>query len=181
MKKNFPVRAALAALILALPLAACGGNADKAAEEGGEHGEAEAAEGPNGGRLLTDGDFAVEITIFEDGQEPQFRVFATRDGKALDPRTVDLAMTLRRLGGQVDRFAFRPQGKFLAGQGVVEEPHSFDVEVVAVERGKRHVWTYASPEGRTRITAEAARAGGIETAVAGPASIGETRELYGTV
>ncbi|PKP86362.1 MAG: HlyD family secretion protein [Alphaproteobacteria bacterium HGW-Alphaproteobacteria-17] len=181
MKKYYPVRAVVAALILTLPLAACSGGADKPAEEAGEHGEAEAAEGPNGGRLLTDGDFAVEITIFEDGQEPQFRVFATRDGKPVDPKTVDLAMTLRRLGGQVDRFAFRPQGKFLAGQGVVEEPHSFDVEVVAVERGKRHVWKYASPEGRTRINAEAARAGGIETAIAGPASIGEMRELFGTV
>jgi cobalt-zinc-cadmium efflux system membrane fusion protein len=40
---------------------------------------------------------------------------------------------------------------------------------------------HAAPEGRTRITADAARAGGIETAIAGPASIGETRELFGTV
>ena len=112
--------------------------------------------GPNGGRMLTDGDFAVEVTIFEAGQDPQFRVFPTRNGKPVDPGSVKLTMKLRRLGGAVDTFAFKPAQTFLAGQGVVEEPHSFDVEVVAVERGKRHVWTYSSPEGRTRITADAA-------------------------
>jgi cobalt-zinc-cadmium efflux system membrane fusion protein len=64
---------------------------------------------------------------------------------------------------------------------VVEEPHSFDVEVVAVENGKRHVWKYASPEGRTTITADAAKAGGVEVITAGPATIGESRELFGTV
>ncbi|QUT07293.1 efflux RND transporter periplasmic adaptor subunit [Sphingobium phenoxybenzoativorans] len=176
--KNIRFTAAIAALALALPLAACGSGPAPA-----EHGEegAEAEQGPNGGRLLKDGDFAVEVTVFETGQEPQFRVYASRGGQPVDPGSVQLTMTLRRLGGEVNTFAFKPEGKFLAGQGVVEEPHSFDVEVVAVENGKRHVWKYASPEGRTHITAEAAKAGGIEILTAGPALIGETRELFGTV
>ena len=176
--RNIRFTAAVAALALALPLAACGSGPAPA-----EHGEegAEAEQGPNGGRLLKDGDFAVEVTVFETGQEPQFRVYASRGGQPVDPGSVQLTMTLRRLGGEVNTFAFKPEGKFLAGQGVVEEPHSFDVEVVAVENGKRHVWKYASPEGRTHITAEAAKAGGIEILTAGPALIGETRELFGTV
>lgn len=176
--KNIRFTAAIAALALALPLAACGSGPAPA-----EHGEegAEAEQGPNGGRLLKDGDFAVEVTVFETGQEPQFRVYASRGGQPVDPGSVQLTMTLRRLGGEVNTFAFKPEGKFLAGQGVVEEPHSFDVEVVAVENGKRHVWKYASPEGRTHITAKAAKAGGIEILTAGPALIGETRELFGTV
>jgi cobalt-zinc-cadmium efflux system membrane fusion protein len=176
--RNIRFTAAIAALALALPLAACG--SDPVPAEHGEEG-AEAEKGPNGGRLLKDGDFAVEVTVFETGQEPQFRVYATRGGEPVDPGTVQLTMTLRRLGGEVNTFAFKPEGKFLAGQGVVEEPHSFDVEVVAVENGKRHVWKYASPEGRTHITAEAGKAGGIEVLTAGPATIGETRELFGTV
>ncbi|MBK6297460.1 MAG: efflux RND transporter periplasmic adaptor subunit [Sphingomonadales bacterium] len=176
--RNIRFTAAVAALALALPLAACGSG--PAPTEHGEEG-AEAEKGPNGGRLLKDGDFAVEVTVFETGQEPQFRVYATRGGEPVDPASVQLTMTLRRLGGEVNTFAFKPEGKFLAGQGVVEEPHSFGVEVVAVENGKRHVWKYASPEGRTHITAEAAKAGGIEIMTAGPATIGETRELFGTV
>lgn len=176
--RNIRFTAIIAALALAIPLAACGSDPAPA-----EHGEeaAEPEKGPNGGRLLKDGDFAVEVTVFETGQEPQFRVYASRGGEPVDPGAVQLSMTLRRLGGEVNTFAFKPEGKFLAGQGVVEEPHSFDVEVVALENGKRHVWKYASPEGRTRITAEAAKAGGIEIMTAGPATIGETRELFGTV
>lgn len=172
------VRAFLALLLLT-PLAACGSAPAEPAEE---HGEAdEPDKGPRSGRLLKDGDFAVEMTIFEDGQEPQYRVYPMRDGKPVDPKTVDLTVTLSRLGGEVDRFTFKPENDYLAGQGVVEEPHSFDVEVVAVEGGKRHAWMYASHEGRTRITAAAAKAGGIVIERAGPATIGETRELVGTV
>ena len=183
MKKNFPVRAAVAALIMSVPLVACLGGAEEAHEEGDgdDHADEEAAEGPNGGRLLKDGDFAVEVAIFENGEEPRFRVYPTRGGEPVDPKSVKLAITLTRLGGEVNRIIFVPQGKFLASQSAIEEPHSFDVEVVAVEGTRRHVWKYASPEGRTRINGEAARAGGIETAVAGPASIGEMRELFGTV
>lgn len=173
--------AAIAALITIAPLAACGSNSETGGKAA-EHGEAaEPEKGPNGGRLLKDGDFAVEMTIFEDGVPPQFRVYPTKDGKAVDPKTVQLTVTLKRLGGEVNVFAFQPQDKALVGQGEVTEPHSFDVEVVAVESGKRHVWRYASPEGRTRITAAAAKDGGIAIETVGPAIIGETRELTGTV
>ena len=101
--------AAAAALFLAVPLAACGGGAEgeDKHEEGESHAEGEGeedAKGPNGGKLLKNGDFAVEVTIFENGTEPQFRVFATRGGKPVDPKDVQLAITLTRLGGDVDRF-----------------------------------------------------------------------------
>jgi cobalt-zinc-cadmium efflux system membrane fusion protein len=177
MKKTIIKRLAVALFIIA-PLAACGSSSDPA----GEHGEeGDPAKGPHNGRLLKDGDFAVEMTIFEDGVPPQFRVYPTKDGKPVDAKSVQLTVTLKRLGGEVNTFPFKAEKDYLTGQGVVEEPHSFDVEVVAVESGKRHVWSYASPEGRTRITADAAKAGGIEIETVGPATIGETRELYGTV
>ena len=132
MTKKFLVRVAPMALI-ALPLAACG----SAETEEAEHAEeAEAPEGPHGGRLLTDGKLSVEVTIYEDGQDPQYRVYPYLDGKPLDPAKVNLQIALRRLGGQVDRFRFTPQKDYLAGNGVVSEPHSFDVEVVAVVDGK---------------------------------------------
>jgi membrane fusion protein, heavy metal efflux system len=188
MKKN--VTSAALALAAILTLSACGNSGHEHTEgeeaghahgEGDAHGAAEAVKGAHGGRLLKSDDFAVEVTIFEDGQEPQFRVYATTAGKPVDPKSVQLTMTLKRLGGEVNSFAFTPQDAFLAGQGVVTEPHSFDVEVIAVENGKRHMWTYASREGRTTITAAAAKAGGVEILTAGPATIGETRELFGTV
>lgn len=179
MNQILPMRA-LAALLLIAPLAACGGGAEKPAES-----EAKAAseyeKGPHNGRMLRDGDFAIEVTIFEDGQPPQYRLYPTRGDKPVDPATVNMAVTLTRLGGQIDRFAFKPEKDFLAGQGVVMEPHSFDVEVVAVENGKRHVWKFANPEGRTKIPLATAKEGGIEIETVGPATISETREVQGIV
>ena len=58
---------------------------------------AEPDKGPHNGRLLKDGDFAVEMTIFEDGQEPQFRVYPTKDDKPIDPRAFE-KNTLAALG-----------------------------------------------------------------------------------
>ena len=176
--KNSTIARLVAAFIIVAPLAACGSGSEPASEHGGTE---EPAKGSHGGSLLKDGDFALEMTIFEDGVPPQFRVYPTKDGKPVDAKTVQLTVTLKRLGGEVNTFPFKAEKDYLTGQGVVEEPHSFDVEVVAVESGKRHLWRYASPEGRTRITADAAKAGGIEIETVGPATIGETRELYGTV
>ncbi len=180
MTRSFPLRA-LGALLLIVPLAACGSGAKTPVAEGEMSAAAEYEKGPNNGRLLKDGDFALEMTIFEDGVPPQFRVYPSRDGEPVDPKTIDLTVTLKRIDGEVNRFAFKPEAAFLTGQGTVIEPHSFDVEVVAVESGKRHVWSYASPEGRTRIAAAAAKSGGVIIETAGPATISEMREVEGTV
>ncbi len=179
MKQYLHIRMA-AALLFTLPLAACGGEAEKPAEGEGKS-ASEYEKGPHNGRMLRDGDFAIEVTIFEDGQPPQYRMYPTRGNKPVDPSTVNLAVTLTRLDGQIDRFAFKAEKDFLAGDGVVTEPHSFDVQVVATENGKRHVWKFANPEGRTKITAAAAKDGGIEIETVGPVTISETREVQGIV
>ena len=180
MTRSFTLRA-LGALVLVAPLAACSGGAEKSAVEREDAAPAEYEKGANNGRLLKDGEFALEITIFEDGVPPQFRVYPMRDGKPVAASTVNLTVTLKRLDGEVNRFPFKPEGNVLMGQGTVIEPHSFDVEVVAVENGKRHRWTYASPAGRTRIAAAAAKSGGVVIETAGPATISEMREVEGTV
>ena len=163
----------------ALTLTACG---EKAAKPD-EHGEAEAEfeRGPHNGRLLRDGDFSLEVTIFETGVEPEFRVYAYRKDKPVDPRQVKLDVALTRLGGQVDRFSFNPQEDYLRGAGVVTEPHSFDVAVTAREGGKAHSWRYESYEGRTTMSATAAQAGGVKVETAGPASIDEAVTLSGRI
>ena len=167
------------AILLLAPLSACGGNEAPAETETAAAGEYE--KGPNNGRLLKDGEFALEMTIFEDGVPPQFRVYPTRGGKPMAAGSVNLAVTLKRIDGEINRIAFKPDAAFLTGQSTIVEPHSFDVEVIAVENGKRHRWTYSSPEGRTRIAAAAAQDGGIVIESAGPVTIGEIREVEGTV
>ena len=173
-------------ILLLLALAALSGCDERPArpveEKSGESGSAaEFERGPHNGRLLRDGDFAVEITIFEAGVPPEFHAYVYRKDKPIRPGEVTLNVELTRLGGKLDRFAFAPQGDFLRGGGVVAEPHSFDVKVRATEGGRTHQWTYASYEGRTTITADAARAGGVRTEAAGPVVMAELIEMAGRI
>lgn len=174
MRVSAPLALAIAG---ALTLAACG----DAPAKPENHAEESEKRGPHGGRMLYDGDLSLEITIFEDGVEPEFRVYAYRKDKPLAPGEVQLSMALTRLDGEVDRFAFKPQDDYLRGQGVVAEPHSFDVAVSAVQGGKTSNWRYESYEGRTTISGEAAKAGGVRTEVAGPAPIAQLVDMAGRV
>ncbi len=151
--------------------------------EGHGHGhvEEEFERGPQGGRLLEDGPFALELTIFEAGQLPQFRVYPYVEGEAIDPSKVNLKIELGRLGGKTDRFEFKPENAYLAGEGVVVEPHSFDVNVHAEYDGQHFEWSYPSYEGRTTIPAAAAREARVETEPAGSAVLTETINVLGRV
>lgn len=169
---------AIAALVA---MAAGCGSGDN---EGGGHAAAAAEEferGPHGGRMLRDGDFALELTIFEDGVPPEYRVYAYEADKPLAPQGIDLRVELGRLGGRTNRFAFRPEADFLRGDGVVAEPHSFDVTVAAIREGKTSRWSFPNYEGRVKILAGAAEAAGIEVESAGPATISEELSLTGVI
>ena len=181
MNRHAPTRRIIAVMMLGLTVgvSACGqGTADKAGEEvaAGDY-----ERGPNRGRMLRDGDFALEVTIYEEGPEPLYRLYAYLKDKPVDPRQVQASIALTRLGGRVDRFAFTPFEDYLASPPVVAEPHSFDVSVAATHAGKRHAWAFPSYEGRTIITPDAARAGGVTTERAGSAYLGESLPLTGRI
>ncbi|MDZ7752930.1 MAG: efflux RND transporter periplasmic adaptor subunit [Gammaproteobacteria bacterium] len=150
----------------------------QAAEE--DHGaeDASAEEGPNGGRLLEDGDVTLELAIYEQGVPPEYRAWLSRDGDAVT-QGAELSVELTRLGGQVDRFTFTHQGDYWLGKGVVEEPHSFDVTAKLALAGQDHQWTWESHEGRTEISAAMAGQAGIGTREAGPATIERRIISYG--
>lgn len=136
--------------------------------------------GPRGGKLLRGDGFELEVTIFEDDVPPEFRLYAYRDGKPIAPTELKATLELHRLDKK-DRFAFQPREDYLLGDGVVTEPHSFDVVVSAEHGGKKFAWTYESYEGRAIIAAEYAKASGVVIAMAGPATIKETLTLHGTI
>lgn len=148
------------------------------------HAEAVGAEperGPHGGRLLVDGDFALELAIFETGVPPEFRVWVTRHGVPVAPQKVQLQATLTRLGGVKDEIVFTPHNDFLKGDTVIYEPHSFVVAIDARHGGETYRWQYDNLEGRTRIEPSVASALGIEAAKAGPATIRELITVYGRI
>jgi cobalt-zinc-cadmium efflux system membrane fusion protein len=170
--------------IALIALAGCGSELGTVSVEdanGGEEQAAEAARGPNGGRLLTDGELTVELAIFESGVEPEYHAWVSEGGTPLAPNEVSLTVELARLGGRVDVIDFTPQAEFLRGNQVVAEPHSFDVTVIARHDGEEHRFEYESYEGRTTIAAEVARDAGIGTATAGPGTISDELVLYGVI
>ena len=177
-----PLTAAGFASLLAL--SGCGGPSSALDSSTGSHGEvvdAEAPEGPHGGRLLEDGGFALEMTIFESGIPPEYRIYPFFEGEPLSPSRVDLTVRLGRLGSDDDVFGFAPVQDYLKGDGIVTEPHSFEVFVDAEFQGKSYSWSYESFEGRTTIADETAVAMGVATQTAGPAIIREITPLSGTM
>ncbi|MBL1259260.1 MAG: efflux RND transporter periplasmic adaptor subunit [Thiotrichaceae bacterium] len=176
-------------LLLVSFLTACGGtNSEQAMSSKGGHGEtalseheAEPEKGPHRGRLLNDGDFTLELAIFETGVPPEFRAWATKSGKTLSPNELELNIKLSRLGGKVDDINFAPQGDALRGDTVIYEPHSFVVTINAVHNGVTHTWEYDNFEGRTKIETAVAEALEIGTAVAGSVDMQETIRVYGQI
>ena len=179
--QNRMLRICAIVAVAMLGFAACGSETANAPEQSEATASDEYERGPHRGRMLRDGDFAIEITIFEDGVPPEFHAYAYSGDKPLPPSEVQLQVTLGRLGGEETAFSFTSAGDYLKGDGVVIEPHSFDVSVVATHAGKQHKWTYESYEGRTSITQAQADAGGVKVEPAGPARIDDVVTLAGRV
>lgn len=140
---------------------------------------AEPEKGPNRGRLLKKDNFAIELAIFETGVPPEFRVWATADGKTINPSMVDINVKLNRLGDVIDDINFFQEGQYLRGDMVIYEPHSFIVSLTAKYQGKTYSWQYDNFEGRTRIDEKIAEAMEIATNVVGPSTFHETIEVFG--
>ena len=172
-------------LSLAIVLTACNGpNPEQTMSPKGGHGEAvevEPEKGPHRGRLLKEGDFVLELAIFETGVPPEFRAWATKSGKALSPDDVNLNIKLTRLGGKVDDINFMPKGDALRGDTVIYEPHSFVVTITAEHDGTTYTWEYDNFEGRTKIETAVAEALEIGTSVAGSVVMQETISVYGQI
>lgn len=143
--------------------------------------ETERAKGPHGGRLLADGDFAVELAIFEQGVPPEFRAWFTQNGKPVAPSTVKLSVELKRPGNVIDRHAFAPEGDYLRSPDEVYEPHSFDYTIVAEHAGRAHRWAFAAPEMQTTISTDAAQRAGVVVETASPATMTDTLAVYGQI
>ena len=150
----------------------------------GKHGEAPATEyprGPHSGRLLTDGDLGLEVTIYEPDIPPQFRVFPFQNGQPLDPTEVKLVIHLDRFLDREDTIHFKKEGDYLVGDKVVAEPHSFDVWVTAEYKGKKSEWKYASYEGRVTMHEAAIKTAGIKIEKAGPAKLRTLVQMTGKI
>lgn len=160
-------------------------NADHAehGDEGGTHEDAmaENKKGPHGGRLFASDNLALELTIFEQGVPPQFRLYTYQNGKPTDPAQTKATVTLARLGQPPQVFKFARENDYLKGDAVVSEPHSFNIKIAAQSGDKSFAFEYEQVEARVTMSDAQLKSNGVELGIAGPARIKTTLELIGEV
>ncbi|OGT43670.1 MAG: cation transporter [Gammaproteobacteria bacterium RIFCSPHIGHO2_12_FULL_40_19] len=137
--------------------------------------------GIHGGRLLIKGNVSAEITIFERGVPPRFRIYLYKNNKPLSPEKANLQITLKRFSGELDAIHFEPIDGYLQSREEIREPHSFDVDVSLKYDDKTYTWRYATYEGRVTLSKEAIRASGIKTATASPAILEKKLSVFGKI
>lgn len=136
--------------------------------------------GPNGGKLLRDGNVTVELKLVEQGNKAQFRAWIQQDERSIAEKSaVTLSVELQRLGGETERYRLVPADDYWHNETAVREPHSFDINVLLILNGERSEWNYASHEGRVKIADDMAEENGIATAIAGAGKIRRALTLYG--
>ncbi|MFZ6813410.1 efflux RND transporter periplasmic adaptor subunit [Undibacterium sp. Rencai35W] len=139
------------------------------------------AKGPHGGKLFTQGEYGLEVAIFETNVEPEFRLYAYKNEKALPPAISTVTLTLERLGRTPQVFSFTPEKDYIKGNAVVEEPHSFKVSIASQYDGKSYHFGYEQVEARVNMTDMQLKQNGVDLAVAGPKKIQSTLSLVGEV
>ncbi|MBF0159042.1 MAG: cation transporter [Magnetococcales bacterium] len=119
-------------------------------EEGHEHGHGHSHgedgddHGVHGGPLIAHADGLVEISVFETGVPPRFRLyFLDNDRHPVPPLTADiLTMTTVRPGGEKQMFRFRQEAEYLESTTDIPEPHEFEAQVhIEREDGRQRLVT----------------------------------------
>lgn len=137
--------------------------------------------GPRGGKLFTSDRFGLELTIFEKGVPPQFRVYVYENGKPLAPSAAKVSISLSRLGAPIQLIKFAPEADYLLGDQIIEEPHSFDLAITAEHNGRTYRWGFSQVEARVEMTDDMLKTIGVEIQTAGPAIIKSTLKLPGEI
>lgn len=141
----------------------------------------EEVKGPHGGKLLSDGNFSIELTVFETGVPPEMRLYAYDHGKPVAPGDWQVEVRLDRLGGDQDQVTFKPELDYQVGNQEIKEPHSYDVTIKARYNNQNSDWQYESHEGRTVISDRQLELAGVHTEQAGPATLRFNDTLFGVI
>lgn len=140
--------------------------------------------GPHGGKLFTKEGFGLELIIFENEVEPEFRLYTYKDGKALAPDTQaasKLNIVLERLGRAPQTFTFVPEKDYFKGSATVDEPHSFKVTIAAQYNNQSYQFAYEQVEARISMSESQLQQNGVVMATAGPAKIQSALTFAGEI
>jgi len=142
---------------------------------------AHALRGAQRGRWFEADGFGLEVTIFEAGVPPEFRIYLYRDGRPLAPGSARVTLELERLGRAPQTIQFVADGDYLRGDALVAEPHSFEVRITATYAERDYHFAYEQVESRVELSDQELARSGIELATAGPARIEQVLRLPGEI
>jgi uncharacterized protein (TIGR00299 family) protein len=103
-----------------------------------DHPHATNEHGPHGGPLTETSTGHVEISVFETGVPPRFRLyFSDKKGRPQPPLPAKtVALETLRPGGKRQAFKFKGNAHYLEATDELPEPHEFQA-VLTLQRGKR--------------------------------------------
>ena len=149
-----------------------------------DHGEEEHADipkGSHGGKLFVKDGLSVELSIYESGVPPEFRMYVLHNNSTIDLRTLQASVTLFRLATEPEKITLTPKADYLVGDIEIYEPHSFKAVISVTHLGKEYQWEYEQLEGRVELSSEAITSSGIKSERATGQTIESTIELVGEV
>ena len=102
-------------------------------EHGHEHGHDDT-------KLINTGHGIVNLSVFETGVPPVFRLMFTQHGKSFLPEPSSVIIETVRPGGARQTFAFVKKEGFLESTTDIPEPHEFDLTLTLSHDGHAHTY-----------------------------------------
>ena len=96
--------------------------------------------GPHGGPLVDTGHGCIELSVFEAGVPPRFRLYFTDEsgGETSPSAPTRIALSTRRLDGTRQDFSFKITPDYLESLEEIPEPHEFTVLIELRHGGHTH-------------------------------------------
>ncbi|WP_027149533.1 efflux RND transporter periplasmic adaptor subunit [Methylobacter tundripaludum] len=137
--------------------------------------------GPHGGELFSKDDFALEISLVEDGGEAHFRAYLLKNEKSIPPNAVKVSALVTRPDGEKQRVDFVPEKDFLQSVQSIEEPHVFEATLTAQHDKQSYQFSLVKEEGKIELSDQQITATGVTIQTAGAASISSVATLPGEI
>lgn len=140
----------------------------------------ESERGQHGGKLFRNGDFSMELKIFEEGVEPQLRLYAYQNDQLIAPQQWRAIAKIQRLD-TAETIGFQPEADYLLGDQVIYEPHSFVVTINVSHAGKTYPFTWTQLEGRVRLAQASVKSSGLEILTVEPKPLAVQQQYSGAL
>lgn len=141
----------------------------------------ETAKGPHGGELLSEGDFAIEVQLAEEGGKALLKAWLSQQGKPMSPAGVKVAVTLTRPTGEQQQIAMAPTKDGFLGAAPIAEPHVFEAQIEVQTPKEPYLFSWTKQEGQIAMSDAQVKAAGITVAQASSGALQSTLQLPGEI